>query len=130
MGYGGLPNFTEYDSSGHVLLRRDARQERAELPHLPLALERPSRRAPPSLAVQSGAAGTLTVAASWNGATEVASWQVLAGSSPSSLAPVATAPRRGFQTRSRCTPTPRIVAVQALDAAGAAIGRSATIKPG
>ena len=31
MGYGGLPNFTEFDASGHVLLDGDARQERAEL---------------------------------------------------------------------------------------------------
>ncbi len=45
MGYGGLPNFTEYDSSGHVLLDGDARQERPELPHLPLALERAAARA-------------------------------------------------------------------------------------
>ncbi len=51
----------------------------------------------PSLAVQSGA-GKLTVAASWNGASEVASWQVLGGTSATSLTPVATAPRRGFQT--------------------------------
>ena len=30
----GLPNFTEYDASGHVLLDGDARQERAELQDL------------------------------------------------------------------------------------------------
>ena len=35
---------------------------------------------------------------SWNGATEVASWQVLAGSSPSSLTPLMSVPKVGFQT--------------------------------
>ena len=40
MGYGGLPNFTEYDASGHVLLDGYARQERAGLQDLSLAVER------------------------------------------------------------------------------------------
>ena len=65
---------------------------------------RPGRASPastPSLAVQSHGAGALTVAASWNGATEVASWQVLAGASQTSLAPVASAPKSGFQTSDR-----------------------------
>ncbi|HWK29361.1 MAG TPA: arylsulfotransferase family protein [Solirubrobacter sp.] len=38
------------------------------------------------------------VAASWNGATDVTRWQVLAGPRPDALAPVADAPRDGFET--------------------------------
>ena len=129
MGYGGLPNFTEYDSSGHVLLDGTLGKSVQRLQHLPLAVERPAHQSPPSVAVQAAGAGGLTVAASWNGATEVASWQVLAGSSATSLAPVATAPRRGFQTSIPLSSVPSYVAVQALSAAGAAIGRSATVKP-
>ena len=95
LGYGGLPNFTEFDASGARAARRDARQERAGLQDLSVAMERRSRRAPPSLVVQPDGAGTLTVAASWNGATEVASWRVLAGASPS----VAGAGRERAQER-------------------------------
>ncbi len=100
---------------------------------------------PPALAVASnpptaagGAGGKsfgtggspATVYASWNGATEVASWRVLAGSSPNALAPVAAAPKNGFQT-AIATPASvsgHYVAVQALNSAGVAIGVSATIK--
>ena len=57
----------------------------------------------------------LTVAASWNGATEVASWQVLAGASPTSLAPVASAPKSGFQTPIAIGSAPAYLAVQALE---------------
>ena len=39
-----------------------------------------------------------TVYASWNGATEVASWRVLAGSLRDALAPVASAAKDGFET--------------------------------
>jgi hypothetical protein len=87
---------------------------------------------PPTLALASapaGAAGTV-VYASWNGASEVSSWRVLAGSSPGSLAPVATAPKSGFETAitTPVSESGRYVAVQALNGAGAVIGVSATTK--
>jgi hypothetical protein len=80
-----------------------------------------------------GAPGGATVYASWNGASEVASWQVLVGSSASTLKPAGSAPKTSFET---AIPVPgaaggraRIyLAVQALDAAGAVIGASATVK--
>jgi Arylsulfotransferase (ASST) len=88
---------------------------------------------PPALAVtrSSGSSSRSTVYASWNGATNVAGWQVLAGPSPTALAPVApAAPKTGFET-AIATPAPvsgHYVAVQALNSAGAVIGVSATIK--
>ncbi len=70
----------------------------------------------------------MSVYASWNGATEVASWRVLAGPSPSQLAPVASAAKSGFET-TIATPGPEpYVAVQALNSAGAVLGTSSTIK--
>ncbi len=84
---------------------------------------------PPALAVTRapGADGTLTVYASWNGATEVASWRVLAGSSSTSLSPIASAPKAGFETAIALprAASARYVAVQAINAAGAVIGSSA-----
>ena len=79
---------------------------------------------------KAAAAAGSVVYASWNGATEVASWRVLAGSSPSSLAPVATAPKSGFET-AIATPasvTGDYVAVQALAGSGTVLGTSRTIK--
>jgi len=93
---------------------------------------------PPALAVvASGSGGSsagtsagATVYASWNGATEVASWQVLAGSSPGVLAPVGSAAKAGFETAIPLVgaATGRYFAVQALAGSGSVLGTSRTIK--
>ena len=69
MGYGGLPNFTEYSSSGRCS-RRDARPQRPGLPHLSRALERSAEDG--ARAGRRARAGEVTVQASWNGATRSA----------------------------------------------------------
>jgi hypothetical protein len=87
---------------------------------------------PPAVAAVSsaGAAGGATVYASWNGATDVASWRVLAGSSPTGMTPVAASVRSGFETAIAlpATVTGPDLAVQALDGTGAVVGVSPTIK--
>ncbi len=68
--------------------------------------------------------GTTTVYASWNGATQVVSWRVLAGAGAGRLTAVASAARSGFET---AIPVPRAIEsfeVQALDAGGRVIGAS------
>jgi hypothetical protein len=77
--------------------------------------------------VASGAA-TTQIAASWNGATGVVSWQVLAGPSPTALAPVgAPVPSTGFQTTIAAPTTAPYVEVQALGASGAVLAASAAV---
>jgi hypothetical protein len=87
---------------------------------------------PPAVAyVPSPAAhGGAVVYVSWNGATEVASWRVLAGSSPATLTPVSSAPKTGFETAISLSAavTDPYVEVQALDGPGAVIGVSAVVK--
>ncbi|ROS79079.1 arylsulfotransferase family protein [Cellulomonas sp. PhB143] len=73
---------------------------------------------PPAVVVEAG-----TAYASWNGATEVASWRLVAGDDESSAQPVATVPRAGFETA--LAPVPdgaAYVAVEALDADGKVLG--------
>jgi hypothetical protein len=127
MGYGGLPNFTEYDASGHVLfdatLGKNVQSFRAYLS--PWSGQ--PRTAPAVQATPKGA-GALSVSVSWNGATEVASWRVLAGASPSTLAPVLTAAKSGFQTTIAAPASGPYVAVQALDGSGTVLAVSATVK--
>jgi hypothetical protein len=65
---------------------------------------------------------------SWNGATNVASWQVLGGASASALAPVARAPKRGFQTTISVPGGAAYIAVQALDSSGTVLATSHTTK--
>jgi Arylsulfotransferase (ASST) len=70
--------------------------------------------------------GKTTVYASWNGATEVAKWQVFAGSSASSLAPVATHSRSGFETKITLSKSYSAYQVQALDSGGHVLATSKT----
>jgi Arylsulfotransferase (ASST) len=126
VGWGESPYVSEFAAGGQLLF--DA--------HMPAAYE--SYRAyrlpwsatpatPPAVAVTDPGSGKgATVYASWNGATGVAAWQVLAGASPSTLAPVGRAPRRGFETAIAVPGLAggRYVQVQALDASGAVIGAS------
>jgi hypothetical protein len=84
---------------------------------------------PPVLVATTGAtAGTTQIAASWNGATAVLDWQVLAGASPSALAavggPVASS---GFETLINAATSARYLAVRALGAGGAVLGTSASV---
>jgi len=122
MGYGGLPNFTEYDPAGHVLLDGTLGKN---VQSFRTYLDPWSGQAPgvPSVAVSGP-----SVAASWNGATNVASWQVLGGASATTLAPVAKAAKAGFQTSISVPAGAAYVAVQALDSSGAVLATSATVK--
>jgi Arylsulfotransferase (ASST) len=135
VGWGSEPYFSEFSATGALLF--DGHM------HGPYQSYRTYRfpwtatpESPPSIAVAAapagaGGRGPLTVYASWNGATLLTSWRVLAGPSPQQLAPVATAARAGFET---AIGTPggvgpaTYVAVQALESSGAVLGTSATIK--
>ena len=69
------------------------------------------------------------VYASWNGATEVATWQVLAGGGPGTLKALASAPRKGFETVITVKTTDPYVGVRALDASDEVLASSRAIKP-
>jgi Arylsulfotransferase (ASST) len=121
LGYGGLPNFTEFDPSGHVLLDGTLGKNVQDFrTYLAPWSAQPSTA--PAIAVQAVAGGA-TVQASWNGATGVASWQVLAGP-PGSLTPLLTVPRKGFQTMIPVSAPGPDVEVQALGPAGQTLGTS------
>ena len=126
MGYGELPNFTEYDAAGHVLLDgtlgREVQDFRTYL--APWSAQPTSQ---PQIAVQ-GSQANITIQASWNGATDVASWQALSGSSASNLTPAgASVPNQGFQSTIHLSSSAGMVAVQALNANGQTLGTSEAI---
>jgi hypothetical protein len=127
LGYGRLPNFTEFDAAGHVLLDGTLGREVQNFKtFLSPWSGQPTTR--PSIAVRRSSAAALSVAVSWNGATQVASWRVLAGASSGALAPAATAAKAGFETTVTAPSPGPYVAVQALDGSGAVLGTSATAK--
>jgi hypothetical protein len=126
VGWGAEPYFTEFSSDGKIVW--DA--------HVPAPGQ--SYRAykfpwsatpsyPPSLAVKPATAGGETVYTSWNGATAVADWRVLAGSSAGSLVPIATAPKTGFETAIPIDTSATQFAVQALDESGNVLASSPAV---
>jgi hypothetical protein len=88
---------------------------------------RPNGR-PAALAVDVG--GRTRVYVSWNGATGVARWRVLAGPSPDELEPVGVAERMGFETAIGLPRRFRSVAVEAIDGSGATMGASRPTRAG
>jgi hypothetical protein len=125
--WGQVPDFSEFSAGGQLLF--DA--------HFPVHTQsyRGFRFAwvgtpahSPAFAFQLAAGGGGTVYASWNGATQVASWRVFTGPTAASLQPVAQAARSGFETSIAVPPTATgpFVTVQALDASGALLGTANT----
>jgi hypothetical protein len=78
----------------------------------------------PAVAVSSRVHGDRQVFVSWNGATDVSSWRVLAGSRPRRLARLTVAPPAGFETTIAVRTGARYLAVQALGASGTVLARS------
>jgi Arylsulfotransferase (ASST) len=126
VGYGGSPAISEFARDGSLLL--DA--------HLPLDMSfyRAFRYpwsgqplSPPAvLASLNDTAEETIVHASWNGATDVAAWRVLAGEQPSSLSEQAQIAADDFESSTILPKEHGYVAVQALDAAGHVLGTSKT----
>lgn len=135
MGYGNLPNFTEYSSSGAVLLDGAlGRGVQSFRTYLAPWTGHPSE--PPAIAVTRTGTTSANLSTSWNGATEVSSWQFLVGLSPSSLSVVASAPKSGFETTVSVnlpvsvSAMPTYVQSRALNASGAALASSAPLRVG
>jgi Arylsulfotransferase (ASST) len=84
----------------------------------------------PAVSALDGGDGSVTVAASWNGATNVAKWNVRAGSSKSSLTTVDSPVSTGFETTSVIHTADSYIQVEAVDASGKVIGTSGVVKAG
>ncbi|MGH9047629.1 MAG: arylsulfotransferase family protein, partial [Acidimicrobiales bacterium] len=125
VGWGAEPYATEYASDGRLLFE------------LQLAPTGVSYRAfrfewtgrpddSPAIALQAASGNKTNVFVSWNGATEVRSWRMLAGRNARSLTTIRTVPRVGFETMIT-VPSHPAIAVSALDASGTELGRTRTV---
>jgi hypothetical protein len=129
VGFGSEPFFSEFSSRGGLLF--DASLPADDGTYRTYRF--PWRATPntlPALVAKRNGSSAVSVYASWNGATEVAKWQILAGSSPGTLSRVAKVPRSGFETRVDLNTTASVFAIRALDSSGRVIGRSAAIPAG
>jgi Arylsulfotransferase (ASST) len=83
---------------------------------------------PPSLEVSS-AGGKVTGAVSWNGATAVAKWRILAGSSPTTLEPTSTIANTTFEETFTLPAADAYVEAQALSTSGTVLRSSRIAHP-
>ena len=121
VGWGSEPYLSEFDREGNLLFnaRLEPWGETYRAFRLPWS-GRPDDA--PSLATEAGGEDGVTLYASWNGATEVASWRVLAGSNPDELEVLDTVPRHGFETIIETSIADPYVGVQAEDGSGQGLG--------
>ncbi|HLH13631.1 MAG TPA: arylsulfotransferase family protein, partial [Solirubrobacteraceae bacterium] len=129
VGWGELPYMTEYGPSGQILFDAHfpAPGESYRAFRFPWSAT-PGGGDPPAVAAKASSASAAEVFASWNGATGIASWTVLGGASPTTLAPVASAADSGFETAIPVSGADAYFAVQAVGAQGQVLGTSAAVK--
>ena len=126
VGWGTNGSISEFDRHGR--LRFDARLADASVNYR--AFRMPWKGTPtgtPAIAVRPNDDSTMTVYASWNGATEITTWQVQTGQHPSQMKPTATHQRTGFETAITIPAASGYISVIALDEAGKQLGKTAPI---
>ncbi len=124
VGYGGVPAISEYAPDGSLLF--DAHQPfdtsfyrafRFPWSGQPLT--------PPAALADLDETGEETIVhASWNGATDVSSWRLLAGKGSGALAAQTVIAASGFESSAILPQKYTRVAVQALDSRGRVLGTS------
>ena len=126
VGYGGVPAISEYAQDGSLIF--DAQQP------LDMSFYRAFRfpwngrpLSPPAVLASLNNTGEETIVhASWNGATDVAAWRLLAGTRSGSLTAQATIPAAGFESSTTLPKKYAYVAAQAVDSSGRQLGVSST----
>ncbi|MGO9892338.1 MAG: MFS transporter [Solirubrobacteraceae bacterium] len=125
VGWGSSPFITEYSASGDMLL--DARLPGSDITYRAQLEPWVGQPLTPPAAAARQKAGKTTVYASWNGATQVASWKVLDGASGQT---VAVAAKSGFETAIPVGQSHKTFKVQALDAHGHVLGSTGPFSAG
>jgi hypothetical protein len=130
VGWGGLPNFTEFNAQGKIVY--DAQLPTGENSYRVYREAWAGQPTDAPVIVAKTAPGSappgVNVYASWNGATTVFSWQLLSGSSAAHLTAISTTPRSGFET-TIATPAAAFYAVRALSASGKVLATSKVVAP-
>jgi Arylsulfotransferase (ASST) len=129
VGWGQQPYFTEFNSAGQEVF--DARFTSNTSSYRAYKFAWTGQpTSPPALAAAPNNDGTTQVWPSWNGATAVSSWRVLAGSSSGRLTTLQTVPKQGFETAISAPTGMGVFQVQALDSHGNVLSTSPTASVG
>lgn len=122
VGWGTDPATTEFTEDGTPVY--EARHIGSSSYRATRSIWKGQPDAVPDAVVVWGGGDTMTVHASWNGATEVAGWGILTGSSANGLHPTKAVAKSGYETSGEVAVAAKTVVV-ALDASGKVLGTSA-----
>ncbi|HET6548353.1 MAG TPA: hypothetical protein VFG79_07855, partial [Solirubrobacter sp.] len=125
VGWGSQRWFSEFDAAGKLILDGHIAPGHDTYRAYRKPWSGTPTRRPRAVAKRKGE--SMTVHASWNGATDVARWQLLAGATRDALEPVSTVDRAGFETAITAPRRP-YAAMRALDAEGAELATSAVVR--
>jgi hypothetical protein len=129
LGWGSEPLFSEFGEGGELLFSAGFPPEADSYRAFRFPWSGQPDDAPAMAAEPGPGDGELTIYASWNGATEVAAWQALAGPGPDQLEPLGpAADRDGFETAITVRTTEPYVGVQARDSSGRVRGVSEAVE--
>lgn len=129
VGWGTEPYFSEFSPDGRLLL--DGRITVGDSSYRAFTHAwsgHPAER--PAAAARHRSGGGAVAYASWNGATNVATWRVLAGKSRTELHEVGSGRRSGFETAIGVRSNGPYFAAAAHDAKGTLLAKSAAVKIG
>ena len=127
VGWGAQPYFSQFAADGELLLDGQMPVDDQSYRAFTFGWSG-SPTGDPAVVVRANPARGSAVYVSWNGATDVATWTVLAGKNSSGLATVGSQPRAGFETVISVDSEGPYFAVTAQDAGGRQLGRSAVVK--
>jgi len=127
VGWGSAPSFSEFGSDGELLFSASfpPKYQSYRAFRFPWS-GRPGED--PAVVAERESGEEVTVYVSWNGATEVAAWQVLAGPGPERLETVGSVARNGFETAIAVRTTEPYVGVRAMDGSGLVLGTARTVE--
>jgi hypothetical protein len=123
VGWGAQPYFSEFSHDGELLVDGQFESEtRSYRTFLTDWNGRPGGK--PAMVARSDGNSGFVIYASWNGATEIDHWTVLAGTDRAALQPVGSQPWTGFETTIVVNSEGPFFQVAAVDRHGSELGRS------
>jgi hypothetical protein len=128
VGFGSSPFFSEFAPGGRLLYDASLPKDDGSYRAYRYKWQATPRTRPTAVVRRTGRS-TVSVYASWNGATAIARWQVLAGPRGGELTPIGSAPSEGFETRIHLPSSATTFAARALDSHGDVLATSPRMHP-
>lgn len=126
LGFGAQPNFSEFSPSGRLLYDASLPEDDGSY-RVYRFRWRGTPKTSPAVVAKSGDHG-ITAYVSWNGATAVRKWQVVA-TRAGATEPMKAVKKRGFETAIQLPADVTGLRVRAIDAKGRVLGKSSVARP-